>query len=176
MIISIAIIVMITAVSITLVKAKDLQKIHIQKVVLIKGSLHEVFNQVVFLNNFPNWSPFLEADPSQEVKVVGEDGQMGAQYHWEGNNGKDIGYQEIKEIVPLKYVKMGCDIQKPFEAKPIFEYSLEVKGDEVKVTQDFYLESKTGDAVFMWIFGTKKNMAKMNERGLALLKEFVEKN
>lgn len=137
MIISIIIIVLVTGVSITLVKAKDLRKIHIKKEILIKGSLQEVFNQVVFLNNFPNWSPFLEADPSQEVKVVGEDGKVGARYHWEGNKGKDLGYQEIKKIIPLKFVKMGCEIQKPFEAKPVFDYSFEVKGDKVKVTQDF---------------------------------------
>lgn len=155
--------------------AQKLSNIHIQKHIQIKGSLEDVFEQVVWLKNFPNWSPFLEADPSQKIEIKGTDGQVGAQYHWVGNKGKDVGYQEIREIEPLSYVKMECDIQKPFTAKPVFKYSFEEVGGEVKVTQDFHLESGKVDAFFMWVFGAKKDMEKMNQRGLELLKMAVEK-
>ncbi len=69
---------------------------------------------VVYLENFPRWSPFYEADPTQIIEVKGKDGQTGVQYHWDGNKGKDLGYQEITVIKPLEYIKMECDIQKPF--------------------------------------------------------------
>ena len=51
-----------------------------------------------------------------KTEVKGKDGQIGAQFHWNGNKGKDLGYQEITEIKPLEYIKMECDIQKPFKA------------------------------------------------------------
>lgn len=166
--------VVLTGVGISIASAQKLKEIHIQKNVLIAGSMEEVFDQVVLLNNFPSWSPFLEADPSQEIEVKGTDGTVGAQYHWIGNKGKDVGFQEIKEIIPLEYVKMGCDIQKPFTAKPTFKYRFEQIGSEVRVTQDFHLTSGGVDAFFMWLFGAKKNMEKMNQRGLELLKKAVE--
>lgn len=169
------IIVLIAGLGISFATAQKLRDIQIQKQVLIDGSLAAVFEQVALLKNFPNWSPFLEADPSQKVEVKGTDGQVGAQYHWVGNKGKDVGYQEIKEIKQLEYVKMGCDIQKPFTATPVFEYRFEQVGDQVKVTQDFYLQSGSVDAFFMWLFGAKKNMEKMNQRGMELLKAAVEK-
>ncbi|MEM7039030.1 MAG: SRPBCC family protein [Bacteroidota bacterium] len=153
---------------------KKKRHIQIQKEVLIEGSLEDVYRQVVYLNNFPNWSPFYEADPDQKIEVKGTDGTVGAQYHWEGNKGKDLGYQEIKVIKPLEYVRMECDIQKPFTAQPVFEYSFEQVGDNVKVTQNFDLEVGKMDAFFMWMFGVKKKMEKTNARGLELLKQTVE--
>lgn len=175
MILSAIIIVLVACIGIGFAKAQKLRDIHIQKQVLINSPLDKVFEQVVFLKNFPKWSPFLEADPSQKIEMKGTDGQVGAQYHWLGNKGKDVGYQEIKEIAKLKYIKMGCDIQKPFTAKPTFEYHFEQVGNQVKVTQDFRLQSGSMDAFFMWLFGARKDMEKMNQRGLELLKTVVEK-
>ena len=111
---------MVAGLGISFAISQKLRNIHIQKQVLIQGSIEQVFEQVVYLNNFPNWSPFLEADPSQKIEIKGTDGQVGAQYHWLSNNGKDVGYQEIKEIKSLEYVKMDCDIQKPFVANTTF--------------------------------------------------------
>ena len=174
MILSITSITAVALFGIGFTSAQSLRNIHIQKQVLIKGTMEDVYEQVVFLKNFPSWSPFLEADPTQEIEIKGTDGQVGAQYHWLGNGGKDAGFQEIKEIKPQQYVKMGCDIEKPFTAQPTFEYSFEQVGSEVQVTQDFRLESGAIDAFFMWVFGAKKDMEKMNQRGLELLKVHVE--
>ena len=150
--------------------AKQLQHIHIQKSVAIKGNAQAVFDNVLYLRNFPKWSPFYEADPTQKTEVKGPDGQVGAQFHWNGNEGKDLGYQEIKEVRALEYIKMGCDIQKPFQAQPTFEYSFKRSGEAVLVTQDFKLQSGLVDAFFMWLFGAKSNMDKLNGRGMELLK------
>ncbi len=160
--------------SIGLFQANKLKHIHIQKTVQINAPIENVFENVVYLENFKKWSPFLEADPTQKIEIKGTDGQIGAQYHWEGNGGKDLGYQEIKEIRSLQYVGLQCDIQKPFKANPTFEYTFSKSGNSVKVTQDFNLESSLGDAFFMWLFGARKDMAKMNARGLELLKTATE--
>lgn len=155
--------------------AAKLQQITIQKSVNINADIQNTFDNVRYLKNFPKWSPFYEADPTQKTEVKGNDGQVGAQFHWNGNKGKDLGYQEIKEVKPLSYIKMECDIKKPFKANPTFEYSFSKTGNIVKVTQNFKLKSGMVDAFFMWLFGAKKDMEKMNKRGMELLKIASEK-
>jgi len=155
-------------------KANGLKSIQIMKTVTIKGTKQEVFDMVKYLNNFPKWSPFLAQDPTQKYELKGTDGTIGAQYHWNGNNGKDIGYQEIVKMDELNFVGMRCDIQKPFIAKPTFDYYFTETSDGIVVKQDFKLESGFMDAIFIWLFGAKSEMEKTNQQGLELLKKAVE--
>lgn len=157
-----------------LYNASKLQTIQIKKSVTINGTMEEVFGMVKYLNNFPKWSPFLAQDPDQKYEVKGTDGTVGAQYHWDGNKGKDLGYQEIVKIVPNKFIGMKCDIQKPFKAQPTFDYSFEQTSNGVKVTQDFEVKSGLVDAFFMWLFSAKKGMDETNQQGMELLKKAVE--
>jgi hypothetical protein len=157
-----------------LFKASSLKSIQIVKTVTIKGSKEDVFAMVKYLNNFPKWSPFLAQDPSQKYEVKGIDGTVGAKYHWDGNKGKDLGYQEIVKIVENQFVGMKCDIQKPFVAKPTFDYYFTETTNGIEVKQDFKLESGLIDAFFMWLFGAKSEMEKTNQQGLDLLKKAVE--
>jgi hypothetical protein len=155
-------------------KAGELTSIQIIKKVTVQGAKEEVFDMVRYLKNFPKWSPFLAQDPSQKYEVKGTDGAVGAQYHWNGNKGKDLGYQEIVKIDTFNFVGMRCDIQKPFVAKPTFDYSFKETANGIEVTQDFKLESGSVDAFFMWLFGAKAEMEKTNQQGLDLLKKAVE--
>lgn len=157
-----------------LFKASGLKSIQIVKTVTIQGSPTEVFDMVKYLSNFPKWSPFLAQDPTQKYEVKGNDGSVGAQYHWDGNKGKDLGYQEIVKIDEGRFIAMKCDIQKPFVAKPTFEYTFAEATGGIAVTQDFKLESGLVDAFFMWLFGAKAEMEKTNQHGLDLLKKAVE--
>ena len=155
-------------------QANKLTRIEITKQITIDGSQQEVFDMVKHLNNYPKWSPFIEEDPEQKYEVKGKDGEVGVQFHWNGKGGKDIGYQEIKKIVEPSFVGVQCTIEKPFKAKPTFEYSFSSTSQGTLLVQDFVVESGIGDAFFMWLFGAKTEMAKINERGLTLLKNYVE--
>jgi hypothetical protein len=157
-----------------LYKASGLQNIQIVTTTTIKGTNKEVFDMVKYLNNFPKWSPFLVQDPSQKYEVKGVDGTVGAQYHWNGNKGKDLGFQELVKIDELKFIGKRCDIQKPFVAKPTFDYSFEETSNGITVKEDFKLQSGLVDAFFLWLFGAKKEMEKTNTQGLDLLKKAVE--
>jgi hypothetical protein len=157
-------------------RSASLRSIVIERSVTVGGPLTKVYGLVQNLNEFPKWSPFLAADPGQKYEVKGTDGAVGAQFHWNGNGGKDLGYQEIVKVEPGKFVGMRCDIQKPFVAHPTFDYSFSEGPDGVKVTQVFKLESAAVDAFFMWLFGAKGEMEKMNEQGLALLKKAGEQS
>ncbi len=155
-------------------KASQLQHIEITKTVTIKADKQAVFDMVKYLKNFPKWSPFLAQDPTQKYEVKGTDGTVGAQYYWEGNKGKDLGYQEIKKIEELQFIGMQCDIQKPFVAQPTFDYTFTENTNGVIVKQEFKLKSGLIDAFFMWLFGAKKAMDKTNQQGLDLLKKSLE--
>ncbi|SOE21459.1 Polyketide cyclase / dehydrase and lipid transport [Spirosomataceae bacterium TFI 002] len=155
-------------------QASKLTSIQIMKEVTINADKQEVFDMVKYLMNFPKWSPFLAQDPSQKYEIKGTDGEVGVQYHWDGNGGKDLGYQEIITIEEGKYIGMSCVIQKPFVAKPTFDYTFSETGSGIKVTQDFQLKSGMVDAFFMWLFGARKAMEATNEQGMQLLKESLE--
>jgi hypothetical protein len=174
MVIYIIIAIVIAFFGISMYKANELKNIQIVSTVTIQGDQQKVFDMVKYLRNFPKWSPFLAQDPTQKYSIKGTDGTIGAQYHWEGNNGKDLGYQEIVSIEEGRFIYMRCDIQKPFVAKPTFDYSFFQTPAGVEVRQEFKLESALPDAFFMWLFGAKSNMEKMNRQGLELLKKAVE--
>jgi hypothetical protein len=155
-------------------KASSLKTIQIVKSITIKATNQEVFDMVKYLKNFPKWSPFLVQDPSQKYEIKGSDGSVGAQYHWNGNKGKDLGYQEIVKIDNLRFLGKKCDIQKPFVAKPTFEYYFAETANGVEVKEVFNLESGLPDTFFLWLFGAKAEMEKTNQQGLDLLKKAVE--
>ena len=157
-----------------LYKASGLTSLQIVTSVTVKSSKTEAFNMVRYLKNFPKWSPFLAQDPAQKYEVKGTDGEVAAQYHWDGNGGKDLGYQEIVKIDTLNFIGMKCDIQKPFVAKPIFDYSFKETANGIEIIQDFKLQSSLVDAFFMWLFGAKAEMEKTNQSGMALLKKAIE--
>lgn len=174
MILSVIIVALIAFIGFGLFNAKKLTSIQIVKHTIIKGSSEEVFDMVRYLKNFPKWSPFLAQDPTQKYEVKGTDGIVGAQYHWEGNKGKDLGYQEIVSVDAFNFIEMKCNIQKPFVAKPTFSYTFNKTPNGIKVTQDFKLKSSLIDAFFMWLFKAKYEMEKTNQQGLDLLKKAVE--
>ncbi len=167
-------IVLVAFIAFGMYKASGLQNIQIVKSVTVNASKEKAFDMVRYLNNFPKWSPFLAEDPSQKYNVKGTDGTVGAQYHWDGNGGKDLGFQEIVKIDTFSFVGMKCDIQKPFVAKPTFEYSFKQVGNAIEITQDFKVQSGLVDAFFMWLFGAKKGMEDTNQKGLDLLKKAAE--
>jgi len=165
---------LVAFIAVGLYKASGLKTIQITTSTTIKGSKQDVFDMVKYLKNFPKWSPFLAQDPSQKYEVKGTDGTVGAQYHWDGNKGEDLGYQEIVKIDELNFIGKKCDIQKPFVAKPTFEYNFTETNNSITVKEDFKLESGLMDAFFLWVFGAKAEMEKTNQQGLDLLKKAVE--
>jgi hypothetical protein len=174
MIVPIIIIALAAFVGFGLYKASNLKSIQIVKTVTIQASKQEVFDMVKYLANFPKWSPFLAEDPTQKYEVKGTDGTVGAQYHWNGNKGKDLGFQEIAKIEEGKFIGMQCDIQKPFVAKPVFDYYFTETANGIEVKQDFKVASALPGTFFMWLFGAKAGMEKMNQTGLDLLKKAAE--
>ncbi len=174
MILSIIGVAIVAFIGFGLYNANGLKSIQIKKSVVVKGKQEEVFDMVRYLRNFPKWSPFLAQDSSQKYEIKGTDGTIGAQYHWNGNKGNDLGYQELIKVDANNYVLFKCAIQKPFVAEPTFEYTFKSTPSGIEVVQDFKLQSNLSSAFFMWLFGAKSAMEQTNQQGLDLLKKAVE--
>lgn len=156
--------------------AKDDKQIKITTTKTIDAPVNQVYDQIRFMKNYPNWSPFKNADPKQKYTVSGNDGNVGATYSWVSVNEEGNGSQTVTELKQNKYVKINCDIKAPFEAKPQFEYYLESNNpNSTTVKQDFNIEMGFPDYIFSYLFGLRKEMSVTNEKGLSLLKNYLEK-
>lgn len=147
------------------------KQISIRSTQWVAGNKQQVFDYIRHLNNFPNWSPFLKADPQQKHWLSGVDGQVGATYHWVGVGEKSEGKQVVVGLEGNSVIRIRCEITVPFEAQPTFVYTLTEKDGGVEVVQQFDNAMPVPANVFGLLFGLKGKMAATNQEGLALLKE-----
>jgi hypothetical protein len=163
--------VLVTGVILSLVAPK---RISITSRQFIKAPKEKVYDQLRFMKNFPDWSPFKVQDPEQKFSITGNDGELGATFHWEGVKEKSKGLQKIIALQPNKQVDIQCDITEPFQANPTFSYSLHEKENGVEVVQQFDVAMPFPANVFGLLFGLKTKMKNTNEQGLDLLKKVTE--
>ncbi|MFN6379073.1 MAG: SRPBCC family protein [Flavobacteriales bacterium] len=141
----------------------------------IKAPKEQVYDQIRFLRNFPNWSPFKAQDPDQKHFISGQDGEIGATFSWEGVKEKSKGSQKIVSLVVNEKIELICDITEPFQANPKFTYTIKQQNESVEVTQHFDLALPFPNNIFGLIFGLKKEIKSTNQTGLHLLKKACEK-
>ncbi|NRB52664.1 MAG: hypothetical protein HRU41_33695 [Saprospiraceae bacterium] len=108
--------------------------------VWIDGEQETVFNKLRSLQEFTDWSPFLVSDPEQKNWVEGVDGEIGSAFHWEGTAEKSEGIQKLVAMKGQNYLRMECEIFKPYKSQPVFEYELQEKDGKVQVVQTFTLK------------------------------------
>jgi len=142
--------------------------------VWINGKQEAVFSKLRSLEQFTDWSPFLVSDPEQKNWVEGKDGQIGSSFHWEGAAEKSQGFQKLVALKGHDYVRMECEIAKPYKSQPVFEYDLQSKEGKVKVIQTFTLQASGFNRFMMSLFGVKRKMSALNQLGLDRLKTSIE--
>ncbi|WP_340064935.1 SRPBCC family protein [Ascidiimonas aurantiaca] len=168
------VIVLVALVGILSLLAKDEKNISISSTQFVNAPVDVVYDEIRYLENYPNWSPFKVQDPEQKHKVTGQDGQVGATFHWEGVAEESKGSQTITELKKNKLVKVNCDITVPFQANPQFVYRLDAKNGGTEVTLDFDIEMKFPSNIIAYLLGLRDEMRATNQQGLDLLKELAE--
>ena len=164
--------VLIAGVILSLVAPK---KISVQSIGFINAPKQQVFDQIRFMKNFPNWSPFLRQDPEQKFTVSGDDGQVGATFSWVGVREKSKGSQTVVYLSGNDNLTISCNITEPYQSNPVFAYTLKEKNGGIEVIQDFEVPMPFPSNVFGLLFGVKQRMASTNKEGLELLKKAVER-
>jgi len=140
----------------------------------IKVSKAEAFDLLRNFERFPEWSPFILEDPNQKNHVTGEVGEVGSVFHWEGVAEKSLGTQTLAEAKSGDYLRMECNITKPFKGQPVFEYQINETESGVEVVQNFELRCSRFSYFMMKLFGAKKDITETNKLGLARLKTLLE--
>lgn len=163
--------ILITGVILSLVAPK---RISITSKQFVQSSKQTVYDQLRYMKNFPNWSPFKVQDPEQKFTLAGQDGQVGATFNWEGVKEKSKGSQTVVALQENERVDIKCNITEPFQATPFFSYTILEKGGGVEVTQQFDIDMPIPANVFGLLFGLKSEMTATNEKGLELLKKVAE--
>jgi hypothetical protein len=160
--------------SLTLLVLMAPKTLRLRTTQLIDAPKAVVMAQLRYLQNFPDWSPFKEEDPTQKHWVTGTDGAVGATFHWEGGQVKSKGSQTIVALRGDDFLDLQCNITVPFKAQPTFTYTLHEKNGVTEVVQDFQTQfAAPGNAIAL-LFGLKAKMSATNKRGLTLLQAVVE--
>ncbi len=165
--------VLVTGVILSLVAPK---RILVKNSNIIYASKQEVFDQLRFMKNFPNWSPFRQQDPEQKFDISGTDGQIGATFNWEGVKEKSKGSQTLVSVHGNDSLKIQCNITEPFQSKPTFAYFLVEKNGGIEVVQQFETEMPLPSNIFGLLFGLKDKISTINKKGLSLLKNTTEQS
>jgi len=151
------------------------EKISLTNSIWIRASAPEVYDQLRFMKNFPNWSPFKATDPEQTYTLSGKDGDIGATYSWVGVKEKSRGSQSIVSLKDGEQITLQCHIIEPFVSSPTFTYQLVEKDGGIEVHQNFEVKMSVTTRVLALIFGVKSTIHKTNQHGLVLLKSVCEK-
>ncbi len=141
----------------------------------IGASKTEAFELLRNFERFPEWSPFVVTDPDQKNHVTGQTGQIGSVFHWEGVAETSVGTQTLTAIEEGDYLRMECNIMKPFEGQPVFEYQIQETENGVTVIQNFEYGCSGFEYAMMSLFGVSTHIAETNQLGLTRLKDLLEK-
>lgn len=134
-----------------------------------------VFPHVADFHLWNAWSPWEKLDLQMKKNHSGSSSGKGAIYEWDGNNKVGQGRMEILEAKTPEKITIQLDFFRPFKAHNTTEFQFQKTGSGTKVNWIMF-----GQNVFMGkVMGLFMDMDKMIgkdfEKGLASLKEVVEK-
>lgn len=136
----------------------------------INAPKNVVWNQMVDLENQQNWSPWKEMDPTVKTTITGPAGQVGQKSAWtsESNVGE-------MTIITIEGDSMRYDMHfvEPFEGDAVGWVTVSGEDGAVVATSGYSGETSFWMRGMNALFG-RRMMEKMLERGLELLKEYVE--
>ncbi len=144
---------------------------HIQRSLLIDASEAKVRSAIENFAEWPKWSPWLCMEPDTKLEYRGEPGQPGHGYSWEGEVVGAGGMEIIRN--QGSSLDMQLNFLKPFKSEAQVAFEIEPRGDALtEVT--WHMDGKMPFFLFFMI-GTMKTMIGMDyERGLRMLKEYIE--
>ena len=151
------------------------RKVRIERSVIINAPSEVIFNYVNNLKNWEQWSPWHQKDPNMTIVYEGPESGVKAKFTWDSKNLKlGKGVLLIKDVKTNELINMELTIGglKPAETAFAFE-----KNDNgTKVTWYINLDMGKNNPIgkYKSVFAEKR-VGKEFEKGLATLKELVEK-
>ena len=133
-----------------------------------------VFQQMVKLSNWPNWSPWSRLDTSMKNEFTGTDGQVGSMYHWTGDPQK-TGETEITiKAINGTSLDFNFKLIKPEELKAKGTLSAEDAPGGCKATMTFTNHYSYPWNALLFLTNLEKSIGPDLEKAVNNMKETVE--
>lgn len=143
-------------------------KLNVDRSIKIDAPVADVFSKLNDFNHWQPWSPWLIQEPDAKVTVA-EDTKS---YSWEGNR-IGSGQMKIENEEENKSIHYDLQFLKPWKSKAKTWFEFAEDGDGTKVT--WYMDSSLPWFMF-WMKNQMNAFIGMDyERGLSMLKDYVEK-
>lgn len=146
----------------------------ISKTITVKATVEECYEKIANLNNYKNWNPWAQLEPSSTGIISGLPNTVGHQYTWDGKKIGTGGLTIIKINKPT-FIELELEFLKPFKSKATDSWNFEqLENNEVKITWANKGELKFPTARLIGPM-INKNLNQQFEKGLLNIKTLCEK-
>ncbi|MEM6777443.1 MAG: SRPBCC family protein [Planctomycetota bacterium] len=144
---------------------------HIQRSSVINASREAVFDAIADYGTWPTWSPWLGIDADAKVTTSDEPASVGGNYQW---SGPVVGAGSMKHLKLDRPSSTEDQLRfiKPFKSVSSVRFDIEPAGNETRVT--WHMDGKLPWFLFFMKSSMETFVGMDYERGLSMLKEFVE--
>ena len=146
----------------------------VNRSIIIKKPLPDVFSYLKFIKNQDNWSPWAEKDPNMKKSFTGTDGEVGFVSAWIGNKDVGEGEQELTGIIENKIVESQLRFLKPFKSTSDAYLQVFEEENGTKVVWGFSGKNKFPVSIMMLFMNMDETVGKDFEYGLKKLKSILE--
>jgi polyketide cyclase/dehydrase/lipid transport protein len=134
----------------------------------------DIFPLVNDFHKWDSWSPWAKLDPNAKIGFEGPPEGEGAIMTWSGNSEVGEGKMTLTESRPNELIKTRVDIVKPFAGSSTADFTFKPDGDQTAVTWSVAAHHNFLEKGLCLIFGGKRMMSGLMDKGLAQMKAAVE--
>lgn len=144
---------------------------NVTRTIEIEAPASRVREVISDFNTWPLWSPWLRMEPESDLSYVGNAGELGHGYHWEG---KKVGAGGMV-MTALDANRMQADLTflKPWKSKADIAFDFESVGDN-KTQVQWHMQSSLPFFMFFMVNKMKAFIGNDYDRGLRMLKDQLE--
>lgn len=146
----------------------------VERSLVVRESPEALFGMVADFHRWADWSPWARLDPAMQATYGGVPGEVGATYHWKGNDTVGEGRMTVVEVHPPRQVRLRLEFLAPWRStsETVFDLYPETGGTRV-------VWIMRGDLDFMGkamclVMDMDRVVGPDFERGLAALKKGAE--
>lgn len=144
----------------------------VERSIVISAPDSVVFRNVADFNQWLEWNPWKDIDPTLTNRITGSPGEAGQKWHWEGTEAGS-GYMELLEVSPYNSLTARLVFTRPQQMESMIYWTFEKGPSGIRVTWANEGELDYPIGRFFGLF-VDKMMGPDFERGLATLKERCE--
>ncbi|MCR6640697.1 MAG: SRPBCC family protein [Sporocytophaga sp.] len=146
----------------------------VQRSIVIKQPAEKLYKEISDYNDFKDWNPWSESDPTTKKIVEGQPSKSGHKYSWEGEKtGK--GYMIITETKRPTMIHSKLSTLTPMESESEVYFTIEPVEGGTKVT--WKNEGNLDYPIGRYLgFMVKDMLEKDFDKGLENLKQYAEKH